>query len=416
MSKIITAIEELKAGRPIVLADDENRENEGDLIYPGETITPEVISFMMRECRGLICISISERRRLELGLPLQVVHNESVFGTNFAVPFDFLDVQEIGVTAKGRAATIREASKANLDRSKFVKPGFVVPVVARDGGVLTRRGQTEGSIDLVKLAGFSDAAVICEILDKEGKLLRGSELGEFCAKHNILYCTIEDIVQYRKSFQTNIRVVTECDSIQKLNLRSGLIDRVNETSQLPSFKLSVFIDDIDKTEHFAISFGDIDTLIKSNEPILTRIHSECVTGDIFSSLRCDCGPQLNLSLEEISKRGSGVLIYLMQEGRGIGLANKIKAYELQEKGLDTFQANEELGFEADAREYRVAAEMLKVMNVSKIDLLTNNPHKINWLNNSGIIVNTRIPVIIKPSPENEAYLKAKELRMGHMLS
>lgn len=413
MSVIKKAISELKIGRPVVLIDDETRENEGDLIFPSQLMTPEVIAFMMNECRGLICITITEERRTELGLALQVVHNESVFGTNFAAPFDFTDVQSIGVTAAGRARTIIEASKTSVEKANFVSPGFVIPVVARDGGVLRRRGQTEGSIDLVKLAGFYESAVICEILDEEGEVIRDLALLDFCKKHNFHICSIEDLVQYRRRFETNIRLVTTRLITQDVPIRSHLVDILSKYNKLIKIKVNVFVDDVDNSEHVALCFGDVN---KEMKPVLCRIHSECLTGDVFGSLRCDCGPQLDLALEKIAENGSGVLIYLQQEGRGIGLANKIKAYELQEQGRDTFEANEELGFLADARDYRVAAQILMLLNVLNVNLLTNNPQKLKSLQESGIKVSERVPLQVPANPQNENYLRVKASKMGHLMN
>jgi len=410
MNNISKAIEELKARRPVVLVDDETRENEGDLIIPAECITEEIISFMMNECRGLICIAISEERRQELGLALQVVHNESVFGTNFATPFDFRDVQGIGVTAAGRARSIIEASKKTVHKRDFVSPGFVVPVVARNGGVLRRRGQTEGSIDLARIAGFHDSAVICEILDENGEILRGSALKKFCEVHNFLCCSIEELVQFRKNCETNLRFVCQRTLSQVEPIREKLLGNWGVKNPNIEFEVKVFVDDVDNSEHFAVSFGDL-----SSSSVLCRIHSECLTGDVFGSLRCDCGPQLDLSLEKIMENGSGLLIYLQQEGRGIGLANKIKAYQLQEQGLDTFQANEKLGFLADARDYRAASQILKIIGIEKVSLLTNNPRKINGLTESGIEVSERIPVQTITNPENEMYLNANAQKMVHLL-
>lgn len=416
MSAIKKAISELKSGRPIVLIDDANRENEGDLIFPSELITPEILSFMMNECRGLICLTITEKRREELGLALQVVHNESVFGTNFAAPFDYFEVQNIGITAQGRAKSIAEASQVQVDKTNFISPGFVIPVVARDGGVLRRRGQTEGSIDLVKLAGFYESAVICEILNEDGVVVRNQELINFCNKHNFHICSIEDLVQYRRSFETNIRLVTKRFIDQDLPIRSHLSKILSFNYNLSKIEINVFVDDVDNSEHVALCFGDIFEVRKSSIPVLCRIHSECLTGDVFGSLRCDCGPQLDLALDKIAENGSGILIYLQQEGRGIGLANKIKAYELQEQGRDTFQANEDLGFLADGRDYRVASQILKLLDVTNVNLLTNNPLKLKSLEQSGISVANRVPLQVPSNPENERYLRDKVIKMGHLIN
>ena len=412
MSIIENIIKELQEGRPIILIDDETREDEGDLICPAEKVTDELLAFMMSECRGLICLSITEDRRMELGLPLQVVHNESVFGTNFAVPFDSVDSRAYGVTAQGRAETIRQAVKGNVKKADFVVPGFVVPVVARDGGVLRRRGQTEGSVDLSRLAGFFPAAVICEILDESGEPLRRQALERFSSEHNLLSCTVEDLVQYRLNCETNIRLVIEKSLDIEGRIREGLLKSCSNEQLVRDleFKVKVFVDDVDNSEHFALCFGEY-----GFEEVLCRIHSECLTGDVFGSMRCDCGEQLDMAIEFIGTNKSGVILYLQQEGRGIGLANKIKAYELQEKGLDTFQANEHLGFLADARDYRVAAQMLKLLSISSVKLLTNNPSKISSLEESGIQVTSRVSAQVKAGLENETYLRSKVEKMGHLI-
>lgn len=412
MSTISEVIEQLKLGRPVVLSDDESRENEGDLIFPSQIVTPEVLSFMMNECRGLICMTITEEKRQELGLDLQVTHNESVFGTNFAVPFDHVDVQHIGVTAEGRAYSIKKVLDGSAKKEDLVVPGFVVPVVSRAGGVLKRRGQTEGSIDLVRLAGYLDSAIICEILDEKGEVLRGGGLEDFCKKNNFASCSIEQLVQFRKENEVNIRQIKESAFIQELPIRESLLTN----NKLMQFEIKIFIDDVDNVQHFALTFGDFKKVVNEGRSIFTRIHSECLTGDVFGSLRCDCGFQLDESLRIISQEEAGLLIYLMQEGRGIGLANKIKAYSLQEQGLDTFEANEILGFDADLRDYRVATQILKILEVSKVNLITNNPQKIQHLKDSGIDVVTRISVEPKICKENEAYLRAKVEKMGHLIS
>lgn len=411
MSTIEQVICDLKEGKPIVLSDDENRENEGDLIFPSEIVTPEILSFMMNECRGLICMTITEEKRRSLGLPLQVVHNESVFGTNFALPFDHIDVKDIGVTAKGRAYTIKKIADQDATQSDLSIPGFVIPVVARAGGVLNRRGQTEGSIDLVSLAGYSESAIICEILNQQGEVVRGRELQDFCERHNLSSCTIEQLVTYRKRSEVSLRLIKDIPFSQDFPLRERIVSKSHNING----HVKIYLDDVDNVEHFALIFGDLENALLKGESLHVRIHSECLTGDVFGSLRCDCGPQLDESLRIITEQETGVLIYLMQEGRGIGLANKIKAYQLQEEGLDTFEANEKLGFEADLRDYRVATQILAHLRIEKVKLLTNNPLKIKHLEENGISVIERIPVITPHCSENEAYIRAKVDKMGHLI-
>ncbi len=400
-------LEELSSGMPVILSDDADRENEGDLVYIASKITKKSVSFMMEHGKGLICMSLTQGRMKELGLSLQVEHNESMFGTNFASPFDHVSVHGVGVTASSRAFTITEAARSEVKSKDFISPGFVVPVVARPGGVLQRRGQTEGSSDLARLAGYDPYGVICEVMDASGNMLRGDALKLFAAQHKILCCTIDDLVTYRTSFETSIRLVEEKIVPLSSIIRSALPDRGSQECQV---QLKIFYDDIDGMEHFALQFGD-----GKEEVLPVRIHSECLTGDVFGSLRCDCGPQLDAALSFMLDRGNGILIYLQQEGRGIGLANKLRAYELQEKGMDTVDANLHLGLPADGRDYRVAANILKLMQISRISLMTNNPDKLEALKRFSITVQERIPIEIPPQAENMAYLQTKKERMGHQL-
>jgi 3,4-dihydroxy 2-butanone 4-phosphate synthase/GTP cyclohydrolase II len=400
-------LSELDKGRPVILSDDADRENEGDLVYLAEKITPRSIAFMMEHGKGLICMSLTVQRMKELGLVYQVQQNESMFGTNFATPFDHISVHDSGIAASSRATSILEASSPAIKGEDFVTPGFVVPVVARPGGVMQRRGQTEGSVDLARLAGASPFGVICEVMDDKGKMLRGKALSHFAKEHALLGCTIEDLVQYRKAQESSIRLVEEKRIPLSSIIRSSILE---ESKKEPSVTLQVFYDDIDGMEHFSICVGNV----REGSPI--RIHSECLTGDVFGSLRCDCGAQFDRALAFMIEHGEGVLIYLQQEGRGIGLANKLRAYELQEQGFDTIDANIHLGLPADSRDYRVAAQILKLMKISRVQVLTNNPEKIDALKNFGIKVEGRIPLEIPPKDENLVYLSTKKNRMGHILS
>jgi 3,4-dihydroxy 2-butanone 4-phosphate synthase / GTP cyclohydrolase II len=400
-------LSELEKGRPVILSDDADRENEGDLVYIAEKITPNSVAFMMEHGKGLICMSLTVPRMNELGLVYQVQQNESMFGTNFATPFDHISVHEIGITASSRATSIQKASSPEIKGEEFITPGFVVPVVARPGGVLQRRGQTEGSVDLARLAGGTPFGVICEIMDDKGKMLRGDALSYFANEHRLINCTIEDLVEYRKAQESSIRLVEE----KRIPLSSIIRSNISENSaaNLP-VTLQVFYDDIDGMEHFSICVGNV----QEGSPV--RIHSECLTGDVFGSLRCDCGAQFDRALSFMIEHGEGVLIYLQQEGRGIGLANKLRAYELQEQGFDTIDANIHLGLPADSRDYRVAAQILKLMKISNVQVLTNNPEKIDALKSFGINVKGRIPLEIPPKDENLVYLSTKKNRMGHILS
>lgn len=404
---INAVLQELSQGRPIILSDDADRENEGDLVYIASKIKKESVSFMMEHGKGLICMSITEKRMKDLGLSFQVEHNESMFGTNFASPFDHISVCSSGISASSRARSILEASNNEVRKEDFHVPGFTIPVVARAGGVLKRRGQTEGSTDLSRLAGFEPYAVICEIMDSNGNMIRGSALDEYARMHKILSCTIEDLLNYRMSFETSIRLVEEIKLPISSIFRNLNCNDINPDHQI---ELKIYHDDIDDMEHFSVKFGEI-----TDKPTTVRIHSECLTGDVFGSLRCDCGPQLDYSISQMAKNSEGVLIYLQQEGRGIGLANKLRAYELQEKGLDTVDANLHLGLPADGRDYRVAANILSLMGLNKISLMTNNPLKLSSIEAYGIKVQDRIPIVIKPHKENLTYLKAKKERMGHIL-
>jgi 3,4-dihydroxy 2-butanone 4-phosphate synthase / GTP cyclohydrolase II len=400
------ALDELDSGKPIILCDDADRENEGDLVYIASKISKEAVSFMMEHGKGLICMSLTAARMKELGLSLQVKQNESMFGTNFATPFDHSMVHDAGITAASRAYTIQEAARVEVDYRNFVTPGFVVPVVARPGGVLQRRGQTEGSSDLARLAGYDPYGVICEVMDQGGSMLSGSALEAFAREHRIICCSVGDLVEYRKSFETSIRLVEEKTIPLSSLIRSSLFTGHSNEIRVV---LKIFHDDVDGMEHFALHFGD------QTNGVPVRIHSECLTGDVFGSLRCDCGPQLDAALSCMIEKGSGVLIYLQQEGRGIGLANKLRAYELQEKGMDTVDANIHLGLPADSRDYRVAANILKLMNIHRVSLLTNNPAKMQALAKFSIEVEKRIPLEVTPQAENMAYLQAKRQKMGHLL-
>jgi 3,4-dihydroxy 2-butanone 4-phosphate synthase/GTP cyclohydrolase II len=394
---------DLREGKPIILLDDESRENEGDLVYAAEMITDESVAFMMREGRGLICLSITEERAQELGVPLQYRINSSWLGTGFAVSFDYKGSVDTAVTAQGRALTIRKAAEKVVRAEDFSRPGYVFPVISVPGGVLNRRGQTEGSVDLCRLAGLSPVSAICELMGADGKMLRRPQIESFADRHGFKMLTVEQLLQYRVNFDIPVRLVQRLDFNPQLQLgRFG----INVPDQ--NVTLHLFADDVERREHLALIFGEPST------NVLTRVHSECLTGDVFGSRRCDCGYQLKESIRCISKENAGVLIYLRQEGRGIGLANKLRAYELQDKGLDTVEANLKLGFEPDLRSYRVAAKILSSLGISEVRLMSNNPRKLKTLEEYGIRITERIPIVSPRDEFNEKYLAAKEERLGHI--
>lgn len=405
LSPLPEIIADMQRGVPIVMVDDADRENEGDLVLAAEKTTSESINFMIQEGKGLICISLTGERLEELAIPLQVAENTSVFGTNFGVSFDEASVAQFGGSARARATTILKAVDPSAKARDFVMPGSVYPVAAVPGGVLKRRGQTEGSVDLARIAGLKPAGVICEIMGADGKMLRGATLANYCAKHKLKITSVEEIVQYRLRNEVSIRRVGSSDigDFDPVTLPGA-----NEKIDLGKFTVVVYIDDVDGLEHLAFVKG------KPGDGCLVRIHSECVTGDVFESVRCDCGSQFQTALMQISQAGSGVLIYLHQEGRGIGLANKLRAYALQDQGLDTVDANLKLGFEADLRNYRAGAQILADLSIKSIRLMTNNPQKVSELESFGIKVLERVSVY-SVDPHNARYLSTKRDRMGHFL-
>ncbi|MDP1604681.1 MAG: 3,4-dihydroxy-2-butanone-4-phosphate synthase [Legionella sp.] len=390
------AISTLKAGRMIILLDDENRENEGDLVIAAEFINAETINFMSRFGRGLICLPMADELIDRLNLPMMTSHNRSPYGTAFTVSIEAASGVSTGISASDRARTIQVAIDDASTSLDIISPGHIFPLRARAGGVLERAGQTEGSVDLAVLAGLKPAAVICEIINDDGTMSRRDQLALFSREHNIPMVTIKDLIDYRIRFEELIQLAA--------------------TSTIPmhdygNFLMSVFTNDLDNAEHFAL----VRPPEVSNKVPLVRIHSECITGDVFGSCKCDCGSQLKRSLEMLAKEG-GILIYLRQEGRGIGLANKLKAYALQEQGYDTVDANLQLGLPADGRDYAIAYQILKYLGVEVLRLLTNNPKKIEALEKYGLTISERIPLAIEPSPDNHDYLKAKQVKLGHLLT
>jgi len=391
------AIEEMRAGRMIILVDDEDRENEGDLTMAAEKVTPEAINFMAKYGRGLICLAMSAEMIDKLKLPMMVENNQSPFQTGFTVSIEARHGVTTGISAADRATTVLTAVADNARPTDIVSPGHVFPLRARRGGVMVRVGQTEGSVDLARLAGMRPAAVICEVMDEDGTMARMPSLERFAEKHGIGICTIADLVEYRMHTENFVRRAAE-----------SLIP-----TPYGDFRIIAFENDIDHLLHIALVNGEID----SAKPVLVRVHSECMTGDIFGSLRCDCGDQLHHAMEMIDREGAGVLLYLRQEGRGIGLINKLKAYELQRKGgLDTVEANRRLGFKDDLRDYGLGAQILVNLGVRRMRLLTNNPKKMVGLEGYGLSVVEQIPIEVPPNEFNRCYLECKKLKMGHLLN
>ncbi|MBA2656296.1 MAG: GTP cyclohydrolase II [Tatlockia sp.] len=389
------AISALKVGQMIILVDDEDRENEGDLVIAAEHATPEAINFMSRFGRGLVCLPMADELIDRLRLPMMAATNRSPYGTSFTVSIEAATGVSTGISAKDRAHTIAVAISSEATPESVISPGHVFPLRAKPRGVLERPGQTEGSVDLARLAGFKPAAVICEIINEDGTMSRRDELALFSKKHNILMISIKDLIRYRIFHEV-------------------LIEKVASTriplEEFGEFEMMVFHNQLDSAEHFAL----IKTPQIANQVPLVRIHSECITGDVFGSCKCDCGEQLKRSLAQIAKEG-GLFIYLRQEGRGIGLANKLKAYALQEQGYDTVDANVKLGFPADNRNYAIGFQILKHLGLDAIKLLTNNPKKVEAMEDYGIKVLERLPLTVKTTVENRKYLKTKQQKLGHLI-
>ncbi|MBP6602718.1 MAG: bifunctional 3,4-dihydroxy-2-butanone-4-phosphate synthase/GTP cyclohydrolase II [Verrucomicrobiales bacterium] len=395
-STIQDLISDIRNGKMVIIVDDEDRENEGDLVCASEKVTPDLINFMATHGRGLICAPISQETAERLGLPLMVRRNTESHGTNFTVAVDAADGVTTGISSADRARTVRVLANPLSEPQDLVRPGHILPLQAKQGGVLRRAGHTEAAVDLARLAGLEPAGVICEILNEDGTMARLPELLRFAEKHQLRIGTIAALIEYRRSEE---RLVER-------------IERIKMPTDFGDFDLIVYASTLNPDEqHVALVKGEI----LSDEPVLVRVHSECLTGDVFGSRRCDCGSQLHTALSQIEAAGVGVLVYMRQEGRGIGLANKIRAYKLQEEGLDTVEANERLGFGSDLRDYGMGAQILYDLGVRKIRLMTNNPRKVVGLDGHKLEIVEKVPIRIHPNEHNERYLGTKRDKLGHLL-
>jgi len=396
ISKITEAIEDIRSGKMIILVDDEDRENEGDLCMSAQFASAETINFMARYGRGLICLSMSEEMADKLNLKPMVQDNKARFGTAFTISIEAREGVTTGISAADRATTIKAAVNPEAKAEDLVSPGHVFPIRARKGGVLVRTGQTEGSVDICRLAGLTPAGIICEIMKDDGTMARMPDLEAFAREYKLKIATIADLIDYRLQHESLIRRVAEATI---------------PTCYGGEFRVIVYENDVDNFQHIALVKGEI----TKDDEVLVRVHSECLTGDVFASARCDCGDQLHRAMEMVNKEGKGVIVYMRQEGRGIGLVNKIKAYALQECGHDTVEANIALGFKPDLRDYGIGAQILVDLGVHKMRLMTNNPKKIVGLEGYGIEITQRIPLEIHPNENNIKYMKTKQDKMGHLL-
>ncbi|HEY6930022.1 MAG TPA: bifunctional 3,4-dihydroxy-2-butanone-4-phosphate synthase/GTP cyclohydrolase II [Thermoanaerobaculia bacterium] len=394
-ASIEQAVEELRRGRFVIVVDDEDRENEGDLVLAAEKATPEAINFMAREGRGLICLALTGERCEELGLPPMVEQNTSHFGTAFTVSIEARGRTTTGISAADRAATVLTAIDPKTKPSDLLRPGHMFPLRAQAGGVLKRAGQTEASVDLARIAGLNPSAVLCEVMNEDGSMARVSDLTKFCEKHRLVMVTVADLIRHRMKTERLVQRIAS----------------PHVPTRFGEFLVHAYRSELTQEEHLALVLGEI----REDEPVLVRVHSQCLTGDVFGSLRCDCGAQLALALEKIAEAGRGVFLYLLQEGRGIGLLNKLKAYELQDEGHDTVSANEKLGFPPDIRNYGVGSQILRDLGVRRMRLMTNNPSKYVAIGGYGLEIVERVPLEIGPTERSRKYLEAKKNKMGHLL-
>lgn len=406
MHPIEDILEDLRQGRMIVLVDDESRENEGDLVCAAEKVTPQIVNFMVHSGCGVLCLPMTDADADKLNLHPQTPNNTSAHGTAFTVTIDAATGITTGVSASDRARTILATTRDGATAADLVRPGHINPLRARDGGVLVRAGQTEGSVDLASMAGLKPLAVICEIMNPDGTMSRRDDLEKFCREHGLKMCSVADIIRYRLRSEKLITRDVELD----IKLSAG------------DFRLIAYTSIVDPQPHIALCMGGLGKLnadgkpIVHDEPVLVRVHSECLTGDVFDSLRCDCGPQLHTALERVAQAGKGAVIYVRQEGRGIGLINKLKAYKLQiEQGLDTVEANEHLGFVPDKRDYGIGNQILRDLGLTKLRVMTNNPRKIYGLDGFGLKIVERVPIEITPHAHNRDYLQTKRDKLGHIL-
>ncbi len=394
-SSIKSVIEDIKKGRPVIVIDNEDRENEGDLVIASELVSPDNINFMAKEGRGLICVSITSEKAAQLDLEPMESRNSSLHETNFTISIDAKKNTTTGISAYDRSVTIQTLISDNVKSADLARPGHIFPIVGKDGGVLRRAGHTEASIDLALMAGLKPSGVICEIMADNGEMARGEELQKFSEKHSLKIISIASLINHLRKERALVK------KVETINLptKNGL------------FELHLYEGLFDQKTHLAMTMGNY----LDSSSVMVRVHSECLTGDVFHSLRCDCGNQLDAAMDTISSNKSGIIVYLRQEGRGIGLKHKIKAYKLQESGLDTVEANEKLGFKPDLRDYGVGAQILKDLGAKKLTVLTNNPKKLIGLEGHGLEIISRIPIVAKPNKENKKYLKTKKDKLGHTL-
>jgi len=392
---IESAINEIQNGQSVIIVDDADRENEGDIVMASELITPDAVNFMAKYARGLICVSLSEEQAEKLSLNLMEKKNTGLHETNFTISVDKKNDTTTGISAFDRSKTIRALVDENSKGEDFARPGHIFPIIGKEGGVLRRAGHTEASMDLAEMAGLKPSGVICEIMAEDGDMLRGKELETFAKHHKLKLISIEDLIRYKRK-------------TEKLIIR---LDTINLPTDYGKFEFHLYQSEFDDKQHIALTHGNY----KDQDSVLVRVHSECLTGDVFSSKRCDCGIQLDSAMKAIVEEGSGAIIYLKQEGRGIGLKHKIKAYKLQESGLDTVEANEELGFPPDMRDYGIGAQILKDLGIKKLKVMTNNPKKLIGLEGHGIEISERVKMDINANPDNQKYLSTKKKKLGHMI-